>query len=159
MSTQERAKKSKSGIKRKCEVCVATLYVFPYQLKMGYGRFCSRSCKSKWIVTTNNYKSGQKRRKGLPAHPNTIIANQKKCGELCYQWKGENVGYRALHNWVERLLGKPSVCSVCKDNTKAHRQYHWANLSGKYYRDISDWARMCASCHCRYDNKKKVLLV
>ncbi len=59
------------------------------------------------------------------------------------------MGYRGVHNWVERKLGKPKTCSECEDNTKTY--YEWANISGNYLRELSDWKRLCASCHRKYD--------
>lgn len=56
-------------------------------------------------------------------------------------------GYDAIHEWVERWYGKPEKCEKC--NSKINVQ--WSNMSGKYFRDISDWQRLCKKCHCRYD--------
>ena|SRR3990167_5050758 len=56
-------------------------------------------------------------------------------------------GYRGLHNWVERELGKPSLCAICGDDYR--RMYHWANISGEYKRELSDWRRLCVPCHKR----------
>lgn len=67
-------------------------------------------------------------------------------------WKGDKVKYRALHNWVEVRLGKPRGCKMCNRNDlKGLKAYHWANISGEYKRDLSDWMRLCASCHKRFD--------
>lgn len=61
-----------------------------------------------------------------------------------------SIGYRALHNWVERKLGVPSVCARCP---RTSGRFHWANISGKYKRDVSDWVRLCPPCHTRMDRK------
>lgn len=58
---------------------------------------------------------------------------------------GANNEYRKLHYWVERQLGKPMVCSYCNDDTR--KRYHWANISQEYKKDVSDWVRLCVSCH------------
>lgn len=150
---QRRAKASPTGVKRVCETCSTDFFVFPYMLDRGYGRFCSRSCRSTWVCTTDNYRKGIQKRVGRPCHPNTIKANREKCGTKAYQWKGAGVGYRALHNWVEKQLGKPHDCTQCGNSNLPHRHYHWANLSGLYMRDISDWARMCVKCHMAHDRK------
>lgn len=68
-------------------------------------------------------------------------------------WNTERPGYRGIHNWVERRLGKPSVCSNC--HTIDSKRYHWANISGEYKRDISDWVRLCVSCHFKKDSGVK----
>ena len=74
-------------------------------------------------------------------------------GENNHNWKGDKVGYRVLHKWVERRLGKPQCCDKCGD-IKKHR-YHWANKSGKYLRIITDWKRLCPKCHGKYDKERR----
>ncbi len=74
-------------------------------------------------------------------------------GKYHYKWKGDNAGYRALHYWVEKLLGKPRFCEFCGDRSLKHRQYHWANKSRAYKRILKDWIRLCAKCHKKYDKK------
>lgn len=69
-------------------------------------------------------------------------------------WKGDNVGYRAIHIWVEKHLGKPRICEDCGDTSLKHRQYHWANISRNYKRLITDWRRLCVKCHKAYDRVK-----
>lgn len=66
-------------------------------------------------------------------------------------WKGDNVGYRSLHIWVESRLGKPTTCVNCKEGNLNGHKIHWANLSGKYKRKKNDWIRLCASCHKAFD--------
>lgn len=70
-----------------------------------------------------------------------------------YKWKGDKVGYGALHSWVRRKLGKPNFCEHCGNRNLKNRQYHWANKSGKYLRRLSDWIRLCVKCHKKYDNR------
>ena len=69
-------------------------------------------------------------------------------GEKHHLWKGDAVGYSALHKWVYRNLGKPIRCANCNLEKK---KYHWANLSGKYLRLVSDWVELCVSCHKNFD--------
>ena len=70
-------------------------------------------------------------------------------------WKGDSVGYRSLHNWVENHLGKPQSCSKCGANKLRPRQYHWANVSGVYNRVQSDWIRLCVKCHVAFDKCRR----
>jgi len=72
-------------------------------------------------------------------------------GDKHPNWKGDDVSYPALHGWVRRKLGKPNECVEC-GVTNAKR-YEWANISGKYKRDLKDWKRLCASCHRIMDLK------
>ena len=66
-------------------------------------------------------------------------------------WKGDRVGYDALHSWLYRKLGSPNICEHCKKIELNSRKIHWANKSGKYRRELSDWLRLCAKCHYHYD--------
>lgn len=67
--------------------------------------------------------------------------------EIARTLGGRNSEYRTLHLWVERKLGKPQKCTMCC--TSAKRRYHWANISGQYKKDLSDWRRLCVPCHKR----------
>ena len=59
--------------------------------------------------------------------------------------------YVAIHHWVSKEWGKPDYCEHCDKPTS--KRFEWANLSGKYLKDRSDWARLCASCHRKYDQR------
>ena len=58
---------------------------------------------------------------------------------------GADSWYRALHLWVERQLGKPNKCVEC--GSTESKRYHWANISGAYHKELSDWRRLCVRCH------------
>jgi len=63
-------------------------------------------------------------------------------------WKGDNVGYSGLHEWVRKHLGKPTECVYCgKDEGKLN----WANVSHEYKRELEDFMSLCISCHRKYD--------
>jgi len=79
-------------------------------------------------------------------------------GENVYNYKGDEVGYAGVHHWIKRELGSPKYCEHCKSTKK--KTYHWSNISGKYLRDVTDWQRLCVSCHSKYDwGKKKEFVV
>lgn len=59
--------------------------------------------------------------------------------------------YVGLHHWVAKQLGKPKSCSRCSKTTG---YFDWANLSGRYLKDLTDWARLCRACHSMMDNRK-----
>lgn len=54
------------------------------------------------------------------------------------------ISYSALHNWVYRKLGKATKCINGHENQK---QFVWANISGEYKRDITDWKEVCQTCN------------
>lgn len=85
----------------------------------------------------------------------------KKCPQLTGknngEWRGDDVGYRALHHWVRRQLGRPMKCVFCgQEQTKSGKKTQWANRSGRYLRDKGDWICLCGRCHKWYDRKKEV---
>lgn len=71
-----------------------------------------------------------------------------------FLWKGDKVGYYALHQWVAKWRGKSDICEHCGRSGLSGHQIHWANKSGNYLRDLSDWIRLCVSCHKKYDSRK-----
>jgi hypothetical protein len=81
-----------------------------------------------------------------------LLGSQK--GTKSHFWK-EKIGYRGLHIWIDREYGKPHYCEHCKRSDLKHRQYNWANISGKYLRDPKDYKRLCVKCHKLYDKTKK----
>jgi len=71
------------------------------------------------------------------------------------QWKGDEVSYVTLHQWVKRWKQKPEFCEIC--NKKPPHDLH--NISGEYKRDVNDFEWLCNKCHQikdgRYDKNKK----
>lgn len=67
-------------------------------------------------------------------------------------WRGDDVGNAALHSWVKRKLGIPSKCEHC--GVQGRKWYHWSNISGKYYRKLEDWQRLCVRCHSKFDRNR-----
>lgn len=162
--------KSKHGELRKCSNCKKPIYLFQCRLKVGFENFyCSRNCRVlhrlKFGFKHANYKSGHvqsrkikekisKAHKGKRfSEEHRLNISKSKRGSKAYQWKGEGCGYRSLHHWVEKELGKPKICEFCKNSNLNHRQYNWANKSHEYKRDLSDWLRLCVKCHKNYDKK------
>ena len=64
-------------------------------------------------------------------------------------WKGKEVTYRALHNWISRNWGSPNFCEFCM--TKTANRYDWSSKLHEYSRERKDWQRLCRSCHMKYD--------
>src|SRR3990167_2453385 len=62
-------------------------------------------------------------------------------------WKGNQVGYTALHEWVKRRLPKTELCQNCR----AKPPFDLANISQEYKRDFTDWEWLCKSCHAKKD--------
>lgn len=97
------------------------------------GETLSEQRKGKPIKSTQGFQKGHKHSEG----------------ERHWAWKGDEVGYTALHYWVKRRLGTPHKCEHCGDINAS--KYEWANKSHQYRRDLHDWLRLCTSCHRKYD--------
>ena len=121
-----------------------------YIIKIGTGRKNSEESKQKvreWCKNNPEKLSYWKGKK----QPKEMVEKRILKGDKCYQWKGDEVGYRTLHKWVEKQLGQPRFCEDCGNRDLKHRQYHWANISRNYKRIITDWRRLCVKCHKAYD--------
>ncbi len=100
-----------------------------------YKRWIRHGDTSVVIQRTANKGSFKKGEMSEHAHPN---------------WKGENAGYHAKHSWIKRKYGKANMCEHC--HIVNAKRYEWANLSGNYVRDITDWKQLCSKCHHKLDD-------
>ncbi len=111
-------------------------------------KFCSRKCMGIYRSENPVHHSRQFKKGFTPwnkGKKSTIPENEH------YAWKGDDISYSGIHHWVKKHLGSPTKCKHCgKDDLIGH-QIQWANKSGKYLRDITDWIRLCISCHIEYD--------
>lgn len=89
---------------------------------------------------------------GKKHSPETIQKfKEQRAQEKNPMWKGDEVGYDALHDWVKRHKGEPKECEHCQSTSNLQ----WANKSRKYNRDLDDWLSLCVSCHSKYDENWK----
>ena len=118
----------------KCKICNQDKkYKKSYLNKnKNYGIFCSRKCQGIDMV-------GKKRPE----------LRESKLGDKNPIWKGDDVGYNALHARINRNFKKPEKCQDCKINPA----YDLANISQKYKTDISDWEWLCRRCHMIKDGR------
>lgn len=65
------------------------------------------------------------------------------------RWKGEGVGYNALHRWIKNRKTKIELCETCK----IKKAIDLANISGEYKRDINDFRWLCRRCHMSEDGR------
>lgn len=134
-----RKEKLMAKFKLICEICSRAV---PPRNK----RFCSLSCS---IQKPTNYWVGKKfskeyRQKLSDAHQG------KSLGVEHANWKGESASYVSKHSWMRRKYGTPTKCEYC--GTLEAPRFEWANISGDYIRDRSDWLRLCKKCHHKFDN-------
>lgn len=67
-------------------------------------------------------------------------------------WKGTKNEYQAIHKWIRNHYGKANKCEEC--HTKNAWRYDWANISGKYLRERTDYRQLCRNCHKKTHRKK-----
>lgn len=58
--------------------------------------------------------------------------------------------YMQIHKWVYKQAGRADHCQENEEHIS--KRYEWANLSGNYRREMSDWKQLCKECHTKYDN-------
>ena len=73
----------------------------------------------------------------------------KNLAENNGMWKGDEVGYYALHNWIRRRIPKPKLCVDCKKVPP----YDLTNISQQYKRDVNDFEWLCRKCHQTKDGR------
>lgn len=105
----------------------------PSDVNAGGGKYCSIKCR-------NQNMSSVLKEEGIKP-----IKRFVAYGKDHYLWKESGVSYSGLHYWVKRQLGKPLFCVKNKDHEA--KRFVWANISGEYKRDLSDWQSLCTSCN------------
>lgn len=108
--------------------------------------------KSKGRVAWNKGKSWSKEIREKISLTNKLKGIEPKAkysakDEKHPQWKGDEVGYRALHHWIRRKLGIPEECKFCGSRFRIA----WASVSHKAKRDVADYIPLCTACHKNYD--------
>lgn len=106
------------------------------------------------MTQTRNYPHCLICNKQLGDYRSRYCKSHSKKSEKNPQWKGNKVGYTALHNWIKSRLSKPQLCENCKKQ----KPYDLANKSGNYKRDINDWKWLCRRCHMKEDGRLKIFL-
>lgn len=128
----------RNGEQRTCN-CGTVFYKPMSRILSGKGLYCSIKCRAL-------------SQSGAHLSPRTEFKKGERLGEKHPNWKGENVGYYALHAWVYRNLGRPKCCEHCASTTNLQ----WANKSHEYRRDLMDWLSLCQVCHRKHDGCTKL---
>lgn len=87
--------------------------------------------------------------KGIPSGvvPPSAFKPGETSGKANHKWRGDQVGYGALHAWVARNKIKTGVCEKCGKECSTE----WSNVSHEYRRDLEDFRELCHECHFTYD--------
>lgn len=80
-----------------------------------------------------------------------------RSGENHWNYKGDKLGYNALHDWIVNHYGSANHCDNC-GNTKIpegrKRWFEWSN-NGIYDRNPKNWEQLCIPCHRTKDGWDK----
>ena len=117
-------------MKMKCRRCNKEYSRTP--AKAVYSKYCSNSCSAKSRPSPTAWNKG-------------LIY-----GKARHLWKDQHTRYTYLHRKIARLFGKPMYCEICQITEV--KRYEWANKSGEYKAERSDWLRLCCKCHRKYDH-------
>lgn len=79
---------------------------------------------------------------------------KNRWGKKNPNWKGNDIKYTSLHQWINRQLGEPNKCEHCGKEGLKRNQINWANKDHTYKRDLEDWISLCVGCHKKYDLKQ-----
>ena len=88
-----------------------------------------------------------------------LVGDQKKTARFLHRhsnWRGgrnslpKPEGYYKAHRWIKYHYGKTDRCDLNLDHDST--VYDWANISGEYRQERSDWIRLCHSCHYWFDH-------
>jgi len=99
-------------------------------------KFCSRKCL--YDYRRENGFSEDSILKLSQNVSKSLIGNSRR-------WKGDNASYVAKHMWVYKHRGKARICEPHPEHNAL--RFEWANISGKYLRDVNDYIQLCPSCH------------
>ena len=78
----------------------------------------------------------------------SLTMKNKTKAEKNPMWKGDSVGYSALHIWIRRNLKIPKHCQICKKI----KPLDLMNVTGIYNRDMKNWKWGCRECHIHLDH-------
>ena len=146
-------------VKANCSLCGGIYLTYPCRLLRNQRNYCSKKCgfskkrRSDVVICLCGKKffSPKSRPRKYCSKECFGIGNRDSNN---YLWGGNKTGYRSKHHWVVRRLGKANHCVDCGLNKLPKgrvRFFHWANISGEYRRDITDYKSLCMKCHKRFD--------
>ena len=160
--------RKKSGRYLPCDSCKVPVYLYKCKEERKH-HFCSLRCRYKGQLTYTKQAHAHRLtkvkkicltcKKDFEVHNyrektanfcSVSCASKNRSNEKNSRWKGDDVGYGALHTWVMRKKGRATKhpCLFCKKEAD-----QWANIDRKYRRDLNDFVPLCFSCHTKYDKK------
>jgi len=127
---------------------------------MKRGKPLSNETKQKISLATKGRTAWNKGKTGIYSEEtlDKLRNAPKRSGEDHHMWKGDDVGYQALHVWVNKHWGKANKCEHCGLNELPEgkkRYFDWATREGVYNRKKENWIMLCRKCHKNHDLRRK----
>lgn len=73
-------------------------------------------------------------------------------GEKNHKWRGDNISYGSIHDWIQYHKGKPSRCLHSGySDIPCSEKLEWASKSHKAKRDLDDYIPLCVRHHRLFD--------
>lgn len=111
----------------KCKQCGVGFKTYPYRIKGDKKLFCSRKCYGEY-------------------------SSVHLKGSNNNSWKGYDIGYYGIHDWLRKNYGKANKCENPECKCKNIKRYEWALIKGKNCeRKRENFWKLCSSCHKKYD--------
>lgn len=105
----------------------------------------SEETKKKISVAHNGLKHSEETKKKM----SDIKISLNLINEKNHNWKGDDVGYSALHQWLKRNKPKSKVCEICGGKKKLDL----ASKTHEYTRNFDEYQWLCRSCHSIQDSR------
>jgi len=142
-------KATKDGYLGKCKECAK----IDSSIKNGIHKRICFSCKKEFRTTGGEISRGGGMTCSVGCFKERMIAIVKR-GKNSPNWKEDkNVSYDLAHRRMDKTYGRPRKCDDC--GTKTAKIYDWANISGKYLLNPTDWKRLCRKCHIKLDGSPR----
>lgn len=149
--------KKPKKVKRKCLTCGKEFLAFPYDIKNGHGKYCSRKCVH---ISFKGKKATKIQMKGLKI-------GQKISGEKHGNWKGgiSKLPYSINFNKkMKKLILKESnsICHMCGMTNKKHLEMYGKSLHthhidyNKLNTTVNNLISLCSKCHPKTNDNREM---
>ncbi len=150
-----------------CKLCDKEFYIKPSHLKLGWGKYCSRSCQNKsqfngksvqcFVCGKEIYRSKAHLKRSSSGKYfcskscQTLWRNQVYVGENSRNWKTGEHAYRGILKRSDREI----ICYLCKITDErviiAHHRDHNRNNN-----NLSNLTWLCLNCHFLVHHDKQL---